>query len=379
MKKIFVWSPFIDYVGTTKSTLNSLLSISKFGNNLFNLTVINVFGEWDNYSKILKKNKINTINLNISKNIPLVKNKGFIFSRLMYLKVFFLSFFPLIKILRNEKPDYLYVCLITILPLIINYLFDFKTKLILRISGYPNLHIIRKIIWNIVLKKIEWVFSPTNITDKFLIENFPNHKNKIKLIRDPIFNYNDIFIIKKLRKNKRRNFFLAVGRLTRQKNFSFLIKTVHKYNSSNKDKINLFILGEGEEKKYLNNLIVNLQLNKNVKLLGFKKNIKKYMCEAKALMCSSLWEDPGFIFIEAGICNLPVISNACPNGPLEIFDKEINGFMFNYNSSKDFEKKINEMKNSKTDTLKRKVWNLKRYSKNYSIIRFFKNFNQYVY
>ena len=61
MKKILFWSPFIDNVGTTKSTLNSMLSIRKFGNNELNLIVINVLGEWNNYSKILLENRINII------------------------------------------------------------------------------------------------------------------------------------------------------------------------------------------------------------------------------------------------------------------------------------------------------------------------------
>ncbi len=338
MKKILFWSPFIDNVGTTKSTLNSMLSMRKFGSNELNLIVINVLGEWNNYSNILLENKINVIDLNISKNIPFFKKKGFMFSRLLYFKVFFLSFVPLIKILKKEKPDYFYVCLITIVPLIINFLLTIKTRTILRISGYPNLHFIRKILWNLTLKKIEWIFSPTNITNNFLIENFPNHKKKFKLIRDPIFSYEDILLIKKL-KNRRKDFFLSVGRLTRQKNFKFLIKSIYDYNLNNKDNINLLIIGDGEEEQNLKNLVKRLQLTKNIKILGFRKNVKKYMCQAKALICSSLWEDPGFIFIEAGISNLPVITNACPNGPLEIFDKEINGYMFNFNSSENFKKK----------------------------------------
>ena len=377
MKKILFWSPFIDNVGTTKSTLNSMLSIRKFGNNELNLIVINVLGEWNNYSKILLENRINVIDLNISKSIPFVKKKGFIFSRLLYLKVFFLSFFPLLKVLKREKPDYFYICLITIVPLIINLLFNIKTRTILRISGYPNLHIIRKIFWNFTLKKIEWIFSPTNITNEFLIKNFPNHKNKFRLIRDPIFNYEDIFSIKKLR-NKKRNFFLSIGRLTKQKNFSFLIKNIYEYNLNNKDKINLFILGDGEEEKKLKNLIKRFRLTKNIKILGFKKNVKRYMCQARALICSSLWEDPGFIFIEAGISNLPVITNACPNGPLEIFDKEVNGYMFDFNSGENFKKKIDEFKKDESDKLKKKIWNLKNYSRNYSSIRFFKEFYRYV-
>ncbi len=377
MKKILFWSPFIDNVGTTKSTLNSMLSMRKFGSNELNLIVINVLGEWNNYSNILLENKINVIDLNISKNIPFFKKKGFMFSRLLYFKVFFLSFVPLIRILKKEKPDYFYVCLITIVPLIINFLLTIKTRTILRISGYPNLHFIRKILWNLTLKKIEWIFSPTNITNNFLIENFPNHKKKFKLIRDPIFSYEDILLIKKL-KNRRKDFFLSVGRLTRQKNFKFLIKSIYDYNLNNKDNINLLIIGDGEEEQNLKNLVKRLQLTKNIKILGFRKNVKKYMCQAKALICSSLWEDPGFIFIEAGISNLPVITNACPNGPLEIFDKEINGYMFNFNSSENFKKKINQFKKDEPYKLKNKIWNLKNYSRNYSSIRFFKEFSKYV-
>jgi glycosyltransferase involved in cell wall biosynthesis len=377
MKKILFWSPFIDHVGTTKSTLNSILSIKKFGKNNYKLTVVNVLGEWNKYSKILLDNEISIINLNISRNILFIKKKGFVFSRLLYFKVFFSSFFPLIRILKNEKPDYFYICLITIVPLTVNYLFKFKSKIILRISGYPKLHYVRKIIWNLFLRKVKWIFSPTKITNNFLINSFPNYKNKFKLIRDPIFSYEDILLLKKF-KSKKKNFFLSVGRLTKQKNFSFLIKNIYKYNFKNKKKINLFILGNGEEEKNLKNLIEFYKLNKNIKLLGFKHNVKKYMSQARALICTSLWEDPGFIFIEAGICNLPVITNSCPNGPLEIFKDNNNGFMYDFNSNEDFEKKINDFKNSGSDELKKKIFNLKKYSRNYSSARFFSNFQNYV-
>ena len=47
MKNIFFWSPHIDpQVATVKSVTNSLKSLIKFKKNL-NLSLINVFGEWD--------------------------------------------------------------------------------------------------------------------------------------------------------------------------------------------------------------------------------------------------------------------------------------------------------------------------------------------
>ena len=77
MKKIFIWCPFIDYVGTTISSKNSINALSKFGNKNFSLTVINVFGEWNFYLDNLKKLGVEVINLGINKEIPFFKKKGF--------------------------------------------------------------------------------------------------------------------------------------------------------------------------------------------------------------------------------------------------------------------------------------------------------------
>ena len=63
-KSIFYWSPFIDHVGTTISSKNSITSLKKFGKKKFSVTVINVFGEWDEYKDFLDKIKVNIINLN---------------------------------------------------------------------------------------------------------------------------------------------------------------------------------------------------------------------------------------------------------------------------------------------------------------------------
>ena len=231
MKKIFVWSPFIDYVGTTKSTLNSLLSIRKFGNKNFSLTVINVFGEWDKYLDSLEEIGVKFINLNIKKDLPFVKKKGFIFSRLFYLKVFFLSFIPLLRILKIKKPDYLVITLITFLPLVINFLFSLNTKIILRISGFPKLNIIRLYFWKLVLSKVKWIFSPTEITNEILKKKFPYFENKFHFIRDPIFSYKDIYNLRKKKPTyKNKKFYIAAGRLTKQKNFEFLIRAVYEYN-----------------------------------------------------------------------------------------------------------------------------------------------------
>ena len=49
-------------------------------------------------------------------------------------------------------------------------IFNYKTKFILRISGYPKLNFGRTILWKIISKKIYKVFCPTILTKKYLEE-----------------------------------------------------------------------------------------------------------------------------------------------------------------------------------------------------------------
>ena len=58
-KNIYVWSPFTSGVGTIKNVINSSCGLIKFSKSkLFNVSIINVFGEWDNYLDELKLKKI---------------------------------------------------------------------------------------------------------------------------------------------------------------------------------------------------------------------------------------------------------------------------------------------------------------------------------
>ena len=44
---------------------------------------------------------------------------------------------------------------------------------------------------------------------------------------------------------------------------------------------------------------------------------------------TSLWEDPGFVLVEAAYNNLFIISSDCKNGPKEILDNGKRGLLFN--------------------------------------------------
>ena len=64
--------------------------------------------------------------------------------------------------------------------------------------------------------------------------------------------------------------------MTKQKNHKLLIDLFFHLKKQEKD-FYLYILGEGEEEKFLKEKILRLNLQDRVFLLGFKKNVYPYI------------------------------------------------------------------------------------------------------
>ena len=87
---------------------------------------------------------------------------------------------------------------------------------------------------------------------------------------------------------------LAVGRLDKIKGFDILIKEVAKLDFP----FHLNIVGEGEERKNLETLIMNLDLSEKVSLLGFREDIPSLIALADLVVVSSHSEGFGRVVIE---------------------------------------------------------------------------------
>ncbi len=372
--KIFYWCPFIGNVATIDAVLNSIKSINKYSNNLMEPCLINSVGEWN-----LKKKKINKIKIidfykfNLIEYLPKL---GFIKSRITYFLIFFLTVFKLHKILKKQKPEYLIIHLITFIPMFLMVLFNYETKFILRISGYPKLNIFRRTFWKIAGRKISYITTPTISTLNLLKSNKIFPEEKIIYIPDPVLNIeqiqrkkNDIDVLES--QLSKQNSLITIGRLTKQKNFGFLIDVFHELQNKHKN-LNLFIIGEGEEKQKLINKINELKLTQKIFLIGYKNNVFNYLKNSKMFISTSLWEDPGFVLLEAGYCNKTVLSSNCPNGPVEILENGKNGFLFKSNSQKDFIEKFEEVMNCSDLIINKKKILLKKKCKEFTLLNHFK-------
>ncbi len=101
---------------------------------------------------------------------------------------------------------------------------------------------------------------------------------------------------------------LFVGRLTQAKGVDILLKAVKILKNKYGRNLKIAIVGDGELEENLNNLTVELGVNKEVKFLGVRKNIKELMDSAKIFILPSRSEGFGIVIIEAMSNMLPVIA-----------------------------------------------------------------------
>lgn len=132
---------------------------------------------------------------------------------------------------------------------------------------------------------------------------------------------------------------ISVGRLSYEKRFDVLINIWSKVVKKHSDWI-LEIYGDGELKNQLLEQIYNLKLEKNIFLKGNSKEIEKKLLSSSIYIMTSQTESFGLVLIEAASCGLPLIAFSGSDGPEEIIENGINGFLCEKNNIENMLKKI---------------------------------------
>ena len=109
---------------------------------------------------------------------------------------------------------------------------------------------------------------------------------------------------------------LAVGTLKAVKEFPVLLQALAQLRKTVDAR--LLILGEGEERRALEDMIRELGLEDAVELAGFVSNTEPYYAHADLFVLSSDHEGFGNVIVEALAHGTPVVSTDCPSGPREI-------------------------------------------------------------
>lgn len=114
-------------------------------------------------------------------------------------------------------------------------------------------------------------------------------------------------------------YIVGCGRLNiEHKGWDWLILAYKK----SKIPVNLVIVGDGEDKRVIEELIVQEGLESRVKLVGGKDNPYPWIKHAKSLILPSYYEGFGNVLVESLILGTPVISSDC-GGPEDIMTDEL--------------------------------------------------------
>ena len=111
---------------------------------------------------------------------------------------------------------------------------------------------------------------------------------------------------------------LSIGRLTVAKDYPTLIVAFAKVRQQLNAR--LAILGEGEERARLEELVRRLGLESDVWLPGSVESPYPYLARASLFVLSSIWEGLPTALVEALALGVPVIATDCPGGSREILD-----------------------------------------------------------
>jgi glycosyltransferase involved in cell wall biosynthesis len=82
----------------------------------------------------------------------------------------------------------------------------------------------------------------------------------------------------------------------------------------------LIILGEGSERRHLEELVEQLGLREQVLLPGHRSNPFAYMRRAALFVLTSRFEGSPNVLIEALAVGVPVVATDCHSGPREILE-----------------------------------------------------------
>ena len=159
---------------------------------------------------------------------------------------------------------------------------------------------------------ILWILKPFRNIDTIFSESAIKffHKKSHSIIPNGI----DVNSYKASSKSKSNSpfTFIMIGRLEFMKNHSFLINIASQLKDYD---FRIQVVGSGVMESSLKKQVCDLNLNDRFEFLGSRKDVPDLLNNSDCLVLPSLWEAFPIVLLEAGACNIPVITTPVGSVP----------------------------------------------------------------
>lgn len=176
-------------------------------------------------------------------------------------------------------------------------------------------------------------------------KDMDNYIKRFKVEKKIRYIYNPIAYPIKESCNIESKNIVSAGRLSYEKGFDMLVEVANHVLHENKD-WTWTILGDGQEKEFLQKKIKEYKLENKLILKGNVSNVEDYYRNSSIYVMTSRYEGLPMTLLEARSFSLPIVSFDCDTGPSEIVKNNINGFLIKNNNLKDMEEKICKLINN---------------------------------
>jgi len=227
------------------------------------------------------------------------------------------SLFLLFKVIKREKPDFVFssISLIGVMLILLSGFFR-NVKVIVRqgfmplagLDGSP--HLIK-----FFYKHAYKIIAQTEQMKVSMMEEYGIKEELITVVHNPI---DEVYITTNINAvspyvTSNSINFVAVGRIGVFKDYETLIKAFELVNIRNKNS-HLYIVGADYDKEYsahIRNLIKEKNLNHFVHIEGFTANPYRYIYNSDCFVLSSITEGLPNVMLEALYLKIPVVATKC--------------------------------------------------------------------
>lgn len=185
----------------------------------------------------------------------------------------------------------------------------------------------------IVVKNADKVITPSYYL-RDVVVGWGIEKDRVKVIYNSV-NFRDL----KVEKSETKTV-LSVGRLVKWKGFEMLIDIWPEILKKD-NMLKLVIIGDGPERKNLEKLIIDKNLEKSIYLMGRvdHEELPNFFNASNLFVLNSSYEGLSHVLIEAMAYKLPVIASDV-GGNRELVDNNKNGILVKYNDKKEWKRAI---------------------------------------